>query len=69
SLQISDTLLQRMKKFRFAKTESTTALVLRINRKDQTLEEEDFYDDVQMEDLVEELPDNQPRYIIMSFKV
>ncbi|KAI9228555.1 MAG: glia maturation factor beta-like protein [Piptocephalis tieghemiana] len=61
SLQISDALLQRLKKFRFAKTESTTALILKINKNDKALEEEEFYEDADMEELVEELPDNQPR--------
>ncbi|KAJ1965743.1 hypothetical protein IWQ62_002591, partial [Dispira parvispora] len=52
-----------LESFRFAKHgDNMAALVAKVNRKDYTLVEDETFDSITFEDLVEELPDDAPRY-------
>ncbi|KAI8969278.1 hypothetical protein BDF20DRAFT_894190 [Mycotypha africana] len=65
---IDEALVQKIKDFRFAKYESgNAAFVLKIDKKSLKIEEEEVFDDISLEDLVEELPENTPRFIILSY--
>lgn len=42
--------------------------VVKINKELFSVEEDKTMDDVTLEDLADELPDTQPRYVILSYK-
>ncbi|KAG2221137.1 hypothetical protein INT45_004446, partial [Circinella minor] len=68
--EIDADLEQKLKEFRFAKYSSgNAAFVLQIDRKQLKIVEDEVYDDISIEDLVEELPENSPRYIILSYEL
>ncbi|GAA5794954.1 hypothetical protein HPULCUR_009768 [Helicostylum pulchrum] len=68
--EIDADLIQKIKDFRFAKNESgNAAFVLQIDRKTLKIVEDEVYDDISLEDLIEELPENTPRFIILSYEV
>ncbi|OAD69025.1 hypothetical protein PHYBLDRAFT_150023 [Phycomyces blakesleeanus NRRL 1555(-)] len=67
--EIDSQLLEKIKKFRFAKYSSgNAAFVLQIDRKQLKIVEEEVYDAVSLEELIEELPENSPRFIILSYE-
>jgi len=58
-----------MRKFRFARRNSgSAALVVKIDRNKHIMEEVEQFDDISLEDLAEELPANQPRYVLLSYE-
>ncbi|CEP15120.1 hypothetical protein [Parasitella parasitica] len=68
--EIDDALVQKIKDFRFAKYESgNAAFVLQIDRKTLKIVEDKVHDDISLEDLIEELPENTPRFIILSYEL
>ncbi|KAG2203460.1 hypothetical protein INT47_008187 [Mucor saturninus] len=68
--EIDAELVQKIKDFRFAKYSSgNAAFVLQIDRKTLKIVEDEVYDDISLEDLVEELPENTPRFIILSYEL
>ncbi|KAF8343972.1 uncharacterized protein EI90DRAFT_2987271 [Cantharellus anzutake] len=42
---------------------------LKVNKKTLQMEEEDNYDNIPLEDLAEELPENAPRYVVLSYEL
>ncbi|KAI8140093.1 hypothetical protein BJV82DRAFT_671864 [Fennellomyces sp. T-0311] len=67
---IDPELVEKLKQFRFAKYSSgNAAFVLQIDRKQLKIVEDEVYDDITIEDLVEELPENTPRFIILSYEL
>lgn len=68
--EISPELVQKIKDFRFAKYESgNAAFVLSIDRKTLEIVEDEVHDNISLEDLVEELPENTPRFVILSYEL
>ncbi|KAG0167162.1 hypothetical protein DFQ28_006243 [Apophysomyces sp. BC1034] len=66
---IDPALVEKLKAFRFAKYSSgNAAFVLQIDRKQLKIVEDEVYDNISLEDLVEELPENSPRYIVLSYE-
>ncbi|ORY93821.1 glia maturation factor beta-like protein [Syncephalastrum racemosum] len=67
---ISPELVEKIKEFRFAKYSSgNAAFVLQIDRKKLEIVEDEVHDNISVEDLVEELPENSPRFIILSYEL
>ncbi|CDS12905.1 hypothetical protein LRAMOSA05089 [Lichtheimia ramosa] len=67
---IDPALVDKIKQFRFAKYSSgNAAFVLQIDRKELQIVEDEVYDNISIEDLVEELPENSPRFIILSYEL
>ncbi|CDH55718.1 predicted protein [Lichtheimia corymbifera JMRC:FSU:9682] len=67
---IDPALVEKIKQFRFAKYSSgNAAFVLQIDRKQLQIVEDEVYDNISIEDLVEELPENSPRFIILSYEL
>ncbi|KAI8329248.1 hypothetical protein BC941DRAFT_405948 [Chlamydoabsidia padenii] len=67
---IEPALIEKIKQFRFQKFSSkNAAFVLKINKNSLKIEEDEVYDKISLEDLVEELPENTPRYIILSYEL
>ncbi|KAH9945898.1 glia maturation factor beta [Epithele typhae] len=59
-----------LRKFRFARRNSGhAAMVIKINKKDLIMEEVEQFDDISINDLAEELPENSPRYVLMSYEL
>ncbi|KAI8054423.1 hypothetical protein BDF22DRAFT_742349 [Syncephalis plumigaleata] len=60
--EVSQEALDRLKKFRFMRTDKMCALIFKIDINNLVINEEEFLEDTTLEDLVDELPENQPRY-------
>ncbi|RUP43222.1 hypothetical protein BC936DRAFT_137462 [Jimgerdemannia flammicorona] len=58
---IDPKVLEKLKQFRFAKKSKGNAAYV--------FEEDEMYDDITMEDLVDVLPENSPRYIVLSYEL
>ncbi|CAO3625327.1 unnamed protein product [Cunninghamella blakesleeana] len=67
---IDPALVEKIKQFKFQKFSSgNAAFVLKIDKKKLVIEEDEVYENISLEDLVEELPENTPRYIILSYEL
>lgn len=67
--EITDELREELRRFRFSKSQSTNALILKIERNDQRLLVEQRLEDCEIEEICEELPAQQPRYVLVSYKL
>ncbi|CAG8600135.1 9829_t:CDS:2 [Gigaspora margarita] len=68
--EVDPELLEKLRKFRFGKKsqKGTSAFVLKIDMAKLLVIEDVLYDDISLEDLIEELPENTPRYIVLSYE-
>ncbi|CAG8454209.1 9414_t:CDS:10 [Paraglomus occultum] len=68
---IDPEVLQKLRKFRFSKRsqKGSAAFVLKIDRERLCIVEDQVYDEITLEDLVEELPETSPRYIVLSYEL
>ncbi|KAI9478880.1 MAG: glia maturation factor beta [Benjaminiella poitrasii] len=67
---IDESLVQKIKEFRFAKYDTgNAAFVLKIDKKSLKIVEDEVHDNISIEDLVEDLPENTPRFIILSYEL
>ncbi|XP_076442630.1 glia maturation factor gamma-like [Babylonia areolata] len=64
---ISEELKEKMKKFKFRKEQNNAAIILKINKETQSVEEEEDYEDLDVDELQNELPEHQPRYVLLSY--
>ncbi|PFH47150.1 hypothetical protein AMATHDRAFT_68362 [Amanita thiersii Skay4041] len=70
TVDIPSKLKETIRKFRFTKRNGgTAALVIKINRVQLFMELEEHYDDISIEDLATELPENSPRYVFLSHEL
>jgi len=59
-----------LRKFRFARRDAgSAALIVKINKQKLIMEEVEQFDDISIEDLAEELPENSPRYVVLSYEL
>ncbi|CAB4427387.1 unnamed protein product [Rhizophagus irregularis] len=62
--------LEKLRKFRFSKSsKGSAAFVLKIDREKLLVMEDEQYDNISLEELIEELPENSPRYIVLSYEL
>ncbi|KAJ3934825.1 MAG: hypothetical protein NXY57DRAFT_958714 [Lentinula lateritia] len=67
SLNIPQSIKDSLRKFRFARrNEGSAAIVIKINKQKLIMEEVEQFDNISIEELAEELPENSPRYVILS---
>ncbi|XP_061389829.1 glia maturation factor gamma [Musca vetustissima] len=66
---ISDEVRAKLKEFRFRKSKLNSALILKVDREKQLVVIDDAIDDISVEDLQEQLPGHQPRYVIYTYKM
>ncbi|XP_075152454.1 glia maturation factor [Haematobia irritans] len=66
---ISDEVRAKLKEFRFRKSQINSALILKVDREKQLVVIDDAIDDISVEDLQEQLPGHQPRYVIYTYKM
>ncbi|KAF9218283.1 maturation factor [Gyrodon lividus] len=70
TVDIPQALRDSLRKFRFARRSTgSAALVVKIDRKKLTMEEEEQFNNISIEELVEELPENSPRYVVLSYEL
>ncbi|CEH12383.1 Glia maturation factor beta [Ceraceosorus bombacis] len=70
TVDIPVTLLDKLKAFRMGKRNAgAAALVVKIDKKKLQMEMEEEFDDIGIEELQEELPENSPRFIVLSYEL
>jgi len=68
--EVNQDLQVALKEFRFRKeTGQTSAIIIKVDRESHTLVIDQTFDDVTIEDLVENLPSHQPRYVVLSYRL
>ncbi|XP_054462003.1 glia maturation factor gamma isoform X1 [Anoplopoma fimbria] len=66
--EVDESLKEKLRKFRFRKETSNAAILMKIDMKKQLVILEEEYDDISLDDLREELPERQPRFMVYSYK-
>lgn len=66
---ISDEVRDELKKFRFRKSSSNSALILKVDREKQLVILDELIDDISVDELQDVLPGHQPRYVIYTYKM
>ncbi|KAJ7046991.1 hypothetical protein C8F04DRAFT_216953 [Mycena alexandri] len=70
TVDIPQEIKDSLRKFRFARrNEGSAALVIKINKAKLILEEVEQFDSISIEELAEELPENSPRYVMLSYQL
>lgn len=69
-VDIPSELKTSLRKFRFARrNQGHAALVVRIDKNKLIMQEEEQYDMISIEELADELPENSPRYVVLSYEL
>ncbi|XP_075224082.1 glia maturation factor [Lycorma delicatula] len=67
---IEDDVKDALKKFRFRKSETNAALILKVDREKQKICIDEFIEDVSLDELRESyLPSHQPRYVVYCYRM
>ncbi|TEB25969.1 glia maturation factor beta, partial [Coprinellus micaceus] len=70
TVDIPQSIKDSLRKFRFARrSEGSAALVIKINKAKLIMEEVEQFDSISLEELAEELPENSPRYVVLSYEL
>ncbi|KAF7338146.1 hypothetical protein MVEN_02039400 [Mycena venus] len=70
TVDIPQEIKDSLRKFRFARrNEGSAALVIKINKAKLIMEEVEQFDNISIEELAEELPENSPRYVLLSYQL
>jgi len=56
-----------MKKFRFRKDKNIAAIIMKIDREKLEVQLDEVHEDISIEDLEDELPTAEPRYLLISY--
>ncbi|XP_043086337.1 glia maturation factor gamma [Puntigrus tetrazona] len=67
--EVDGALQEKLKKFRFRKETNNAAILMKIDMQKQLVVLEEEYEDISLDQLREELPERQPRYIVYSYKL
>lgn len=65
--ELDTDLTEKLKKFRFA-GKSNAAIILKIDMAKQLVIIDEEFEDISLDDLRDELPEQQPRFIVYSYK-
>ncbi|KZS88441.1 glia maturation factor beta [Sistotremastrum niveocremeum HHB9708] len=69
TVDVPQELKDALRKFRFGKRSSgSAALIVKINKSKLIMEEVEQFDNISLEDLAEELPEQSPRYVLLSYE-
>ncbi|XP_071352097.1 glia maturation factor gamma [Trachinotus anak] len=66
--EVDESLKDKLKKFRFRKETNNAAILMKIDMEKQLVILEEEYEDISLDDLRDELPERQPRFIVYSYK-
>ncbi|KAI0797588.1 maturation factor [Abortiporus biennis] len=70
TVDIPQELKTSLRKFRFVRRNAgSAALIVKINKQKLIMEEVEQFDDISIDDLAEELPENAPRYVVLSHEL
>ncbi|OSX65410.1 hypothetical protein POSPLADRAFT_1044784 [Postia placenta MAD-698-R-SB12] len=70
TVDIPNELKASLRKFRFARRNAgSAALIVKINKQKLIMEEVEQFDNISIDDLAEELPENSPRYVVLSHEL
>ncbi|KAI0949962.1 hypothetical protein AcW1_006165 [Taiwanofungus camphoratus] len=70
TVDIPQELKTSLRKFRFARRDAgSAALVVKIDKQKLIMEEVEQFDNISIDDLAEELPENSPRYVVLSYEL
>ncbi|KAI8600027.1 hypothetical protein EDD21DRAFT_378248 [Dissophora ornata] len=68
--EVDPSLVEKIEAFRFAKrSQGNAALICKIDKNKLLIEEDEDEDSLTLEELADLLPENTPRYIVLSFEV
>ncbi|XP_071963487.1 glia maturation factor gamma-like [Antedon mediterranea] len=67
--EIDSELLENVKTLRLKKNPNNECMILKIEVGTQTVKIDETFEDVLPEDIQEELPAHQPRYVVYSYKL
>ncbi|KAL5008033.1 hypothetical protein ScPMuIL_013614 [Solemya velum] len=65
--EIDPAVEEKIKKFRFRKEKNIAGIMLKIEKEGLKVVLDDEYEDTSIEELQEELPEHQPRYLLLSY--
>ncbi|XP_041668137.1 glia maturation factor beta [Cheilinus undulatus] len=66
--EVDEDLVKKLKAFRFRKQTSNAAIVMKIDKATQKVVLEEEHEDISVEELKDELPERQPRFVVYSYK-
>ncbi|KAL2096703.1 hypothetical protein ACEWY4_008851 [Coilia grayii] len=66
--EVDESLKEKLKKFRFRKETNNAAILMKIDMQQQLVVLEEEYEDISLDDLRNELPERQPRFIVYSYR-
>ncbi|KAF9469429.1 glia maturation factor beta [Collybia nuda] len=69
TVDIPQSIKDSLRKFRFRRSTGNAALVIKINKAELVLEQVELLDNISIEELAEELPENSPRYVLLSYEL
>ncbi|XP_068194485.1 glia maturation factor beta [Antennarius striatus] len=66
--EVDTCLVKKVEEFRFRKKTNDAAIIMKINKVQRKVILEQEFEDISLDDLKEELPERQPRYVLYSYK-
>ncbi|XP_060781063.1 glia maturation factor beta [Neoarius graeffei] len=66
--EVDGDLVTKLRKFRFRKETSNAAIIMKIDKDRQLVVLEDEYEEISPDELKDELPERQPRFVMYSYK-
>jgi len=70
TVDIPQSIKDSLRKFRFARrNEGCAAIVIKIDKKKLIMEEVEEFDKITIGELAEELPENSPRFVVLSYEL
>lgn len=65
---IDPELKEKLKLFRFRKAKTNAAIIMKVDKTRQMIVLDEEYEDYSVDQVREELPENQPRYVLYSYE-
>ncbi|WWC85693.1 uncharacterized protein L201_000559 [Kwoniella dendrophila CBS 6074] len=69
TVDIPQDVIAALKKFRFTNRKSTAAISVKIVKANLSMAVDEEFDDLSIEEIAEELPENHPRYVLLSHEL
>ncbi|CAI9546756.1 unnamed protein product, partial [Staurois parvus] len=66
--EVDEQLVERLKKFRFRKETNNSAIIMKIDKDRRLVVLEEEHEGISPDELKDELPERQPRFIVYSYK-
>ncbi|CAJ1074810.1 glia maturation factor beta isoform X2 [Xyrichtys novacula] len=65
---VDEELIEKLKAFRFRRQTNNAAIIMKIDKDRQMVILEEEHEDISPDDLKDELPERQPRFVVYSYK-